>query len=412
MKHQSGILFKKRKPLSHISDNTDISRNSTLGALFLRAKMGSTANEIGKSLEKLWKMYSSLRIGHLAILIGYSPKIFSLDGIKKAKPEHLNRQFLRPNKKQEILDGCSIKYSPGSTYNLGLDEDIIIQIISNTQLGTYNAIAETHKHLALEDSGKTFRFSRFYTGFQRADGRSWLGFHDEISNLSSENERRKVIFIDPVTNDLRLRDRWTQGGSYLAFIRIEIDVIGWEKIDRTRQELIVGRRKRDGMPLIGVDRMGRPLAIDKFKQNPTAEMLRNHPDFFKIKNLPPNVLKELDVNASTRMLAQSHVGRTRHMDRIDSGKVASRRIYRQSFEFIEPLNTHTRRIRLGTNFVSFQNDPSRLFFILTDPNWMGRSNFGGESGNSRISNLLSVLAAGVFYVPPLENPFPGVSIFF
>ena len=37
---------------------------------------------------------------------------------------------------------------------------------------------------------------------------------------------------------------------------------------------------------------------------------------------------------------------------------------------------------------------------------MGGSNFGGQ-----ITNLLYVLASGVFYVPPLEKPFPGVSIF-
>jgi hypothetical protein len=42
---------------------------------------------------------------------------------------------------------------------------------------------------------------------------------------------------------------------------------------------------------------------------------------------------------------------------------------------------------------------------------MGGSNFGGESGKSGISDLLSVLAAGVFYVPQIEKPFPGKSIF-
>jgi hypothetical protein len=42
---------------------------------------------------------------------------------------------------------------------------------------------------------------------------------------------------------------------------------------------------------------------------------------------------------------------------------------------------------------------------------MGGSNFGGESGKSGILDLLSVLAAGVFYIPPIEKPFPGASIF-
>jgi len=60
--------------------------------------------------------------------------------------------------------------------------------------------------------------------------------------------------------------------------------------------------------------------------------------------------------------------------------------------------------------VSFQNDPSRLFFILTDPNWLGNVNFGGDSSIQEIDNLFSVLAAGVFFVPPAEGPFPGANI--
>jgi deferrochelatase/peroxidase EfeB len=68
-------------------------------------------------------------------------------------------------------------------------------------------------------------------------------------------------------------------------------------------------------------------------------------------------------------------------------------------------------MRLGTNFISFQNDPSRLFFILTDPNWMGGSNFGGEYNKTEPAQLLTVFAAGVFYVPPYEKRFPGASIF-
>lgn len=411
-RYQRGIFY-KRKSLNPLLDHFDVSRNSTFTAIFLSVRKGSSAIEVGKSLEKLWNMYSSLRPWRLSVLIGYGPRIFNLNGVKKAMPQHLNRQFLRPSRENRyILDGSSIRYSSSSPYNLGLGEDIMVQIISNTQLGTYNTIAETFKHLTLKNNEKTMKFSRFYTGFQRADGRSWLGFHDEISNLSSENERRKVIFIDPVTNDLKLRDHWTRGGTYLAFIRMEIDFLGWQKISPMRQELIVGRRKSNGMPLIGVDRMGRPQAIDKFKQITTVRMVRDHPDYFKIRRLHPDILKKLDVDKSMKILTQSHVGRTRHMDRINSGNISSRRIYRQSFEFIEPLYTLKRRIRLGTNFVSFQNDPARLFFILTDPNWMGHTNFGGEpTSKSRNLTLLSVLAAGVFYVPPIEKPFPGASIF-
>lgn len=59
----------------------------------------------------------------------------------------------------------------------------------------------------------------------------------------------------------------------------------------------------------------------------------------------------------------------------------------------------------------FQNDPGRLFFILTDPPWMGNTNFGSNSDLPGMDRLLSVHGAGVFFVPPDAKPFPGVSIF-
>ncbi|HKG87052.1 MAG TPA: hypothetical protein VKA95_01910, partial [Nitrososphaeraceae archaeon] len=89
----------------------------------------------------------------------------------------------------------------------------------------------------------------------------------------------------------------------------------------------------------------------------------------------------------------------------------SRRIFRQSFEFLEPLDNPVKPFRAGLNFVSFQNDPGRLFFILTDPNWLGNTNFGGDPDDKQgMDKFLSVLAAGVFFVPPVEKPFPGASI--
>jgi Dyp-type peroxidase family len=409
-RHQRGIFYRRKSRILHGGSNS--SYNSTFAVLFLKAAAGSSVKEIGKSLKSLWNMYTSLRTGQISVAIGYGPRIFRSNEVKKEIPENLNKQFLPPsNENRYLLDGCTVKYSDETDDNIGTNEDILIQIISNTQLATYNAIADTSKYCSLADNGSMLKFSRFYTGFERSDGRSWLGFHDEVSNLSNERDRRKAIFVDPVSNDLRLKDYWTKGGTYLAFIRMEIDLLRWEQIDAMEQELIVGRRKKDSMPLIGVDKKGRPLAVDRFKPRTTTRMIRDHPDYLRIKLLPSKILNKLDLDESVRILTQSHVGRTRHMDGIGSDKISSRRIYRQSFEFIEPLYGSEKPVRLGLNFISFQNDPSRLFFILTDPNWMGGSNFGGESGKSGILDLLSVLAAGVFYIPPIEKPFPGASIF-
>ena len=101
--------------------------------------------------------------------------------------------------------------------------------------------------------------TKFFTGFQRNDSRGWLGFHDELSNLRPGKERRRAIFIDRWNNQLRHRDMWTVGGTYLAFLRIEIDLELWNRIDRHHQEFIVGRNKISGIPLIGVTKKGNPL---------------------------------------------------------------------------------------------------------------------------------------------------------
>jgi deferrochelatase/peroxidase EfeB len=74
------------------------------------------------------------------------------------------------------------------------------------------------------------------------------------------------------------------------------------------------------------------------------------------------------------------------------------------------LTNEKKGVRVGLKFLSFQNDPRRLFFILNDSRWMRKANFGGAPGISR-EELLSVTFAGVFFVPAKERPFPGASIF-
>jgi hypothetical protein len=53
--------------------------------------------------------------------------------------------------------------------------------------------------------------------------------------------------------------------------------------------------------------------------------------------------------------------------------------------------------RVDQNIISFQNDPGRLLFILTDSNWSGKTNFGGHHGLFN-NKILSVLSAGMFFV--------------
>ncbi len=429
---QKGIFVDKSP---RIVDNVDKKNrsllNRTFALLFLRVAQGRTSMEIGKSLRKLWDMYQRLEkgimtgvsntllpTGGLTVLVGYGPSIFKFPSIRQNLPNDLRaRQFLAPGDGgKPILNGSGIKYALDIHENVGVSEDIVFQFISNTQLATYRAVVETMKHLDSTDPhNRTLYLTKFYTGFQRDDGRSWLGFHDGVSNMKNAKEREDAIRIDVANNKLEHSDYWTRGGTYLAFLRIEIDLRIWEKIDRKSQELIVGRNKLSGYPLIGVDRKGNPVSNQGSPTHRRSTMLHkfeDHPDYFK----KPVVINQnqnlLDAEGSIRILSQSHIGRTRHIDKIGSKEVTSRRIFRQTFEFLEPVPGNTSKpLRIGLNFVSFQNDPGRLFFILTDPNWMGNVSFGGNPNIKGMDKLFSVLAAGVFFVPRVGRPFPGANIF-
>jgi deferrochelatase/peroxidase EfeB len=431
---QKGIYFDD-KPLylgaKPIDENSRPLLNRTFAILFLRVAEGRTSIEIGKSLRKLWNMYERLEkgkviglpntllpAGGLTVLVGYGPNIFKFPNIKKNLPNDLRgRQFLPPDEGgKPILNGSGIKYALDTHENVGTSEHIVFQFISNTQLATYRAIVETMKHLeSIDPKNRTLYLTKFYTGFQRDDQRSWLGFHDGVSNMKNAKEREDAIRIGIANNKLEHSDYWTRGGTYLVFLRIDIDLSIWEKMDRKTQELIVGRDKLTGYPLIGVDRKGNPVSNQGSATHRRSMMrykFEDHPDYFKKPVVTNQNLNPLDAEASIRILSQSHIGRTRHIDKIESREVTSRRIFRQTFEFLEPLPGNTSKpLRTGLNFVSFQNDPGRLFFILTDPNWMGNVSFGGNPNIKGIDKLFSVLAAGVFFVPRVGNPFPGANVF-
>jgi deferrochelatase/peroxidase EfeB len=66
-------------------------------------------------------------------------------------------------------------------------------------------------------------------------------------------------------------------------------------------------------------------------------------------------------------------------------------------------------LSVGLNFVSFQESPERLFFMLRTDGWLGGVNFGGDPG----PDLLTVIAAAIFLCPPriAGEDYPGASVF-
>jgi deferrochelatase/peroxidase EfeB len=423
-KLQEGIYYRRDQ------FDATVVKNDTFAAVFLRFADNLTSSKAMEHLQDLWLMYRDLKrgilrdlpsqrvsSGDLKILIGFGPRIFSVQGIVRKIPRDLKeRQFCMPVRGKSILEGSGIKFCEQPT-NQGISEHIMIQFVSKSQLAAYRAVAETWKHVKrIEPPNMALSFTTFFTGFQRDDGRSWLGFHDEVSNMKNATERKKAIVIDIRNNNLIPQDYWTAGGTYIAFMRLRIDLAAWEAIERRKQEILIGRDKLSGVPLIGVDRNGNPIkrigCPPHSKIRTFDKRYHDHPDYFQIPDFLSTRRSKIDANASVRLLSQSHIGRTRHMDRIKSCDPASRRIFRQGFEFIEPSYSESHgHLQFGLNFISFQNDPSRLLFILTDPNWLGNSNFGGAGNIYGLKNFLTVQAGGIFFVPPVEKPFPGASIF-
>jgi deferrochelatase/peroxidase EfeB len=429
-KLQDGIYYRKHQLNDSAQDN-DSSRNDCFAIVFLHISDSVTSSETVEFLRGLWKVYLNLKkgvvsdlpgqrvpSGGLSVLLGYGPNIFAISGINRKLPRDFKEmQFRDPIGGEPILVGSGINYGVDAPRNLGITEHIMVQFISKSQLATYRAVVETSKYIARISSPKGgITFTTFFTGFQRDDSRSWLGFHDEISNLKNSTERRKAIVIDRVNNDLIHQDFWTAGGTYLAFLRIEIDLRKWEQIKRSDQEILIGRDKLSGVPIVAIDKNGKPIrqpGCPPFSEvRAFDKRFHEHPNYFQRPSGGNSLKTDIDTDNSIRLLSQSHIGRTRHIDQIKSDDPASRRIYRQGFEFIESsYHDFSKPLRMGLNFISYQNDPTRLLFILTDPNWLGDSNFAGTGNIPGMKDLLSVQACGIFFVPPSETYFPGTSIF-
>ena len=161
--------------------------------------------------------------------------------------------------------------------------------------------------------------------------------------------------------------------------------------------------KLSGCPLVEFDGTGDPVAQAGCPVAGTKEI-----DPSDKRNAP---FRE---PPSTRdaLLVKSHVQRANHHVP-DPDSRNSLRIFRQGYEFLEPSELAP-SIRAGLNFVSFQDTPERLFRMLTQPGWLGRTNFGGDEEDPLpgMDRLLTVRAAGVYQVPPViaDEPFPGSSV--
>lgn len=398
--------------------------------LFLRADPSSDSVTVGGYLSRLWNMYSDLKKGkitdlpgytipdgNLTVLIGYGKNFFGIDGIKRTIPSELRNfgtfRSPAPLGGGPLLLGSGLDYSSDIIKNPAT-EDIAIQFIADTQLAINRCILETwkffHDNVNTGINTSPLTMGHFFSGFQRDDFRSMLDFHDGLSNMESGNQRFQALAIKPTNLE---EDQWTQNGTYLVFLRIVVDLSIWRKISRSKQEIIIGRDKLSGCPIVDIDPNGNPIIVDGCPAQGTKEV--TEPQNERYHDIDSGAIIHND-------LKRSHIMRANHNRDEDPGSRNSLRVYRQGYEFVEQISEEP-GFRWGLNFVSFQDTPERLIRMLTTPNWLGNTNFGGSSKAPHppgtdpplpgMDRLLSVRAAGIYLIPPMSSTevLPGSSLF-
>ena len=268
----------------------------------------------------------------------------------------------------------------------------VLQFIAESELAVSRAVAETW--LLIRAKRLRFEVTGLYAGFNREDRRSWLGFHDGINNIESKLRRGAIeARADAATGE---NPAWMDGGTYMGYLRLALDLEMWNALSPQKQEHIVGRRKTNGCPILHIPRKGEDVGLSGCPKTvgPDSEEYRD----------PPPASRNLDDLAQFTHVNRANVNR--HHDFIAADD-RDNRIFRQSYEFLEALPDG--RIRIGVNFVSFQRSLTCLTAILRNLGWLGDANFGDEKPQRR--PLVSLIGGGLYAVPPMEQPFPGATVF-
>lgn len=270
------------------------------------------------------------------------------------------------------------------------EADLLLQFTGVSEQAVDRAAVEVWK--LIEDQRLPLSVIASYDGFQRDDARSWIGFHDGINNIEPSQRPAAVVCTgDP---------DWNRGGTYLALLRIEVDLRPWRVRSKTEQEVLVGRDKVTGWPLDAASFEDGRLQLRPVSEEP----IRDDADWLTRDRWvnPPET--------ADSVLENSHVHRA-NQNRAAGTTSAGERVFRQGYEYLEDFVDGAPR--LGLNFVSYQNDLFHLQQVLGLGSWLGAVNFGGREAKLRepqAPSFLSLRAGGFYAVPPRQHPFPGARL--
>lgn len=392
---QPGIYFRsgERSPAAFalvVLDVLDGASPSEAGraveaVMFMLARLSRGEVEELRDQPEPHASHSAEQFAKLAVLIGYGRRLFDEEVHRPTLTEPARPEYL------VYLSGGeaafpSLPWSEPGAANNG-EGDITLQLTAPKAAAVNCAAVEVWKLVAKLQLPLCVK--AVFQGFGRHDGRGWLGFHDGVSNGRTQ-ERRDALETagDP---------DWMKGGTYLAFLRMRVDLEVWSRLPRSTQEIIVGRNKLHGAPLI---------AVERDEHGELAPVARELPRQWA----PAERSAWIDPPQTTDPLVEaSHIHRA-NQNRASMATPGGLRIFRQGYDFFDGFDGGVPRV--GLNFVSFQRDLAILQHLLHLPGWLGDVNFGGtpESDVESVS-FITVDAGGLYAVPATANPFPGAALF-
>lgn len=377
--------------------------------LLLDVSPGAPPGEARAAIAAVLRMVAALRAGRVRELTGQPPddadatratfdKLTALVGYGRSLFDAArHKPPLTSSERPDFLaylpsSGDPFPAIPWAEHGVARGEaDVALQITGHTTAAVNRAGVEVWK--LIEADGLPLEVVASFDGFGRPDGRGWLEFHDGVANM--ESSQRLAAIAAPAD------PKWMSGGTYMAFLRLRVDLGVWRALDRGDQELVVGRDKLTGSPIEAVRRDARgrahPVAGPPLPRRPTDAQRADRAE-------PPQTTDPL--------LESSHIHRA-NQNRASPGAPAALRMFRQGYDFLDSIGPDGPE--LGLNFVSFQSDLATLQHVLHLPGWLADANFGGPTaagaGDPLSPSLIALLAGGLYAVPPRARPFAGAGLF-